>query len=185
MSLLVIAALAIALGLGLWRGGSLEALADTRLRWVALLAEGLLIQLVFDLWDPPGLSRAGALAVLLISNAAVAAFLMLNRQVPGMLLIAVGVLLNTVVITANQAMPVSVTAAAQADLDPPPAVSDDLKHERLDSDTRLAWLADVIPVPGVKEVLSVGDVVLACGVARLVYMQTTSRKRARSNATSG
>ena len=185
MSLSLLAALGIALGLGLWRGGSLEALADTRLRWVVLLVEGLLIQLAFDLWDPPGLTRAGALAVLLISNAAVVAFLMLNRQIPGMLLIAAGVLLNTIVITANQAMPVSPTAAARAGLEPPPAVSDELKHERLDADTRLSWLGDVIPVPGVKEVLSIGDVVLALGVARVVYMQTTSRRRATTNAASG
>ena len=185
MSLSLVAALAVSLTLGLWRGGSLEALADTRLRWLVLLVEGLLIQVVFDLWDPAGLTRAGGLAVLLVSNAAVAGFLMLNRQLPGMLLIAVGLLLNTIVITANQALPVSPAAAARAGLDPPPAVSDALKHERLDSGTRLPWLADVIPVPGVKEVLSFGDVVLALGVARVVYMQTTSRRRATTNAASG
>ena len=185
MSLSLVAALAISLGLGLWRGGSLEALAETRLRWVGLLVEGLLIQLVFDLWDPPGLTRSGALAVLLISNAAVGAFLMLNRHVPGMLVIAAGLLLNVTVITANQAMPVSAAAAARAGLDPPPVVSDELKHERLDSETRLSWLADVVPVPGVKEVLSLGDIVLALGLGRLVYMKTTSQKRARSSAASG
>ena len=185
MSLSLVAALAISLALGLWRGGSLDALAETRLRWLVLLVEGLLIQVVFDLWDPPGLTRAGALAVLLVSNAAVVAFLMLNRQVAGMLLIAAGVLLNVAVITSNQAMPVSATAAARAGLDAPPAVSDDLKHERLDSETRLPWLADVIPVPGVKEVLSLGDIVLALGLARVVYMQTTSRKKARPSEASG
>ena len=185
MSLSIVLTLAVALTAGLLRGGSLASLADTRLRWLVLLFEGLIIQVAFDLWDPPGLTTTGGLAVLLVSNAAVAGFLLLNGRVPGMLIIGLGLLLNTVVITANQAMPVSAAAAARAGLDPPPRISDDLKHERLDSDTRLGWLGDVIPIPGIKEVLSLGDVVLALGVGRVVYMQTTARKRVTPVEASG
>ena len=178
MALSLLVVVAIALIAGLFRGGSLASLAETRVRWLTLLFEGLLVQLVFDVWDPPGLTDAGALGVLLLSNAAVGGFLLLNRRIHGMLIVGFGLLLNTIVITANQAMPVSASAASAAGLEPPPAISDDLKHERLNSETRLGWLGDVIPVPGLNEVLSIGDVVLALGAGRLVYMQTTATGRA-------
>lgn len=174
MSLTLIAAVLIALIAGLLRGGSLEALAQTRVRWLVLLVEGLLVQLVFDIWDPAGLTNEGALAVLLVSNASVLSFVILNRAIPGMLLIAGGLLLNTVVITANQAMPVSASAAETAGTEVPSAKEDDLKHELLEDDSKLGFLGDVIPLPGLKEVLSVGDILLALGVARVVYAQTTS-----------
>lgn len=175
-----------ALGIALWRGGSLQALADTRVRWLLLLLQGLLIQVAFDVWDPPGLTRTHALGVLLISNAAVATFVVLNLRIPGMLLIGAGVVLNTLVIGLNGAMPVSVGASSVAGVEPPSASADDLKHERLSDDTRLPWLGDVIPVPGLKEVLSVGDVLLAVGMARLVYVRTTSERRsARATEASG
>ena len=177
MSLTLIAALLIALIAGLLRGGSLEALAQTRVRWLVLLIEGLLVQLVFDIWDPPGLTDDGALAVLLVSNLSVLTFLILNRAIPGMLLVAGGLLLNTIVITANQAMPVSASAAETAGTEAPSADDNSLKHELLEDDTKLGFLGDVIPVPGLNEVLSIGDIVLAVGVGRVVYAQTTSGSR--------
>ncbi len=175
LSLVVIAAGALAFGL--WRGGSLQALADTRVRWLLLLFEGLSIQVAFELWDPPGLTASHAVAVLLISNLAVGAFVALNWRIPGMLLIAAGLLLNTVVIAVNQAMPVSARASSMAGLQAPSQTDDDLKHEPVTEDTKLGWLADVIPIPGVKEVLSLGDVVMAAGIARLIYARTTAERR--------
>ena len=165
-----------ALAIGLWRGGSVHALADTRVRWLLLLFEGLLIQVAFDVWDPPGLTPALAVAVLVISNVAVAAFILINVRIAGMLLIGAGLVLNTVVITANGAMPVSAGASATAGLEPPSDSDDDLKHERVTEDTTFGWLADVIPIPGLKEVLSVGDLVMAAGIARLIYARTTSAR---------
>ena len=183
MSISLIAALVIALTAGLLRGGSLEQLAQTRVRWVILLIEGLLVQLVFDIWDPDGLTSDGELAVLLISNLSVLAFVLLNRAIPGMWLIATGLLLNTVVISANQAMPVSASAADTAGIEAPTPATDDIKHELLDDDTKLGFLGDVIPVPGVGEVLSIGDVVLALGVGTVVYVQTTGGRAARRKRT--
>lgn len=179
MSLSLIIALIVALVAGLLRGGSLESLGGTRVRWIALLLAGLVVQLVFDIWDPPGLTNDGALAVLLLSNLAVFAFVLINWELPGMLLVAVGLLLNTVVITANQAMPVSASAADTAGIEPPSSDTDDLKHELAGDDTILGFLGDVIPVPGLGEVLSIGDIALALGVGRVVYVQTTGGRAAR------
>ncbi|MDQ3985115.1 MAG: DUF5317 domain-containing protein [Actinomycetota bacterium] len=177
MSWSIVVALVLAAVLARFRGGSFQLLADTRLRWTILLFEGLLIQVLFDIWDPPGLTRSGALAVLIVSNVAVAAFIALNARMPGLLLAGLGLLLNVVVITANQAMPVSDSAAKTAGVAPPPESSTELKHERLDTDTKLPWLADVIPVPGLGEILSAGDIFLALGIGRLVYAQMSPKSR--------
>lgn len=179
MSWSIVIALVLAAVLARARGGSFSRLADTRFRWTILLFEGLLVQAAFDIWNPPGLTRSGALAVLIVSNFAVATFIALNARMPGLLLAGLGLLLNVVVITANQAMPVSATASRTAGLDPPPQSSTELKHERLDSETSLPWLADVIPVPGLKEILSVGDLFLALGIGRLVYVRMSPNRRTR------
>jgi hypothetical protein len=186
MSLSLVIVAVLALVAGLLRGGSLEALADTRVRWLLLLFEGLLVQVVFDVWDPPGLTASGALAVLVVSNVAVACFVALNLRVAGMWLIGLGLVANTTVIATNGAMPVSAGAAQTAGLEAPSEVDDDLKHERLDENTGLPWLGDVIPVPGLKEVLSVGDLLLAAGIGWLIYVRTTAgRASAKADAASG
>ena len=170
------------------RGGTLEALAATHFRWVGLVIEGLVVQAVFVVWEPDGLSRSGALWVVILSNAAITGFLVINRRIPGMLLTAAGVGMNLAVILLNGAMPVSADGAQTAGLDPP---TDGLalKHEQMGSDTQLRWMADVIPVPGVGEVWSAGDVVIALGIGRLVYARMQSRparkKRSRAGEVSG
>jgi hypothetical protein len=103
-----------------------------------------------------------------------------------MWLIGLGLVLNTLVIWTNGAMPVSAGASQAAGLEAPSAVDDDLKHERLGDETVVPWLGDVIPVPGLKEVLSIGDLVIAAGIGWLIYARTTSgRATAKAGATSG
>lgn len=151
---------------GLVRGGSLDGLAMTRFRFVWLLFAGLIAQVAFGIWDPAWLSEAGRLGVVLGSNALVALFLALNRQLPGMWLAALGLVLNIAVIAPNGAMPVSLEAAELAGEGP----SDlGLKHEAMTDETVFPWLGDVIPLPGMQILLSIGDVALALGIARLVY----------------
>ncbi len=162
--LIIAAALAVA------RGGSLQALAATHFELGPVLFAGLAVQLGFDIWAPEWLTRDGALGILIVSNIAVVAFLAMNRHLPGLWLVALGLLLNLIVIGANGAMPVSVEGARAAGL-PPPPVEGTVKHERVDEDTKLPWLADVIPLPGMRQILSVGDFILILGLARLVYVQ--------------
>jgi hypothetical protein len=167
--------------LGTLRGGSLDSLSRTKLRWWGLLVLGLGLQLLFGYWQPAWLNRAAAVATVLSSNAAIAVFVWANRHLPGMLLVGAGLLLNVIVIAANGAMPVSPGASRIAHV--PRSLSDPgIKHERLDSDTALPWLGDVIPVPRLGEVMSVGDVVLAVGLGVLVYTQTKTAKPKSSMA---
>lgn len=163
------------------RGGSLNGLAETTFRWTPLLVGALVLQITFLYWDPEWLGSRGGLAVVLASNGAVAVWLLVNRTLPGLLLAAAGMALNVLVIAANGAMPVLESSAERAGIG---QSLDDagIKHERLDEDTVLPWLGDAIPVRPFKEVLSVGDVVLALGLCRVVDRRMTKDKRPRHRA---
>ena len=187
--ILVLLLAVVAAVYGLVRGGSLESLARTDFRFVWVLFAGLFVQVAFDLWDPDWLSETGDLVVLLTTHVAVAAFLALNRHLPGMWLAAGGLLLNVLVIGVNGGMPVSLEAAEVAGISDFSAWG--IKHEPLTDDTLLPWIADVIPVPGFKKLISIGDVVLAAGIGWLVYRRTLEvepnedRDEVRPRATSG
>jgi hypothetical protein len=182
MELALIAAV-VAAAAGLIRGGSLTSLADTRFRWRWLLFIALAVQILFVYWSPEGWSRADLRWVLLASTAGVAVFLTINFRLPGMLLAALGLAMNVLVIASNSAMPVS-EAAADAAGAGTRGVESGFKHEPLDDDTRLPVLADVIPVPVTRSVLSAGDVLLITGITYLVYRRTAGgRRRGRHSFT--
>jgi hypothetical protein len=172
MLLAIVAAVGAAL-VGRVRGGSLDALAATKLRWPVFLVAGLGLQIGFALWSPSWTNEAIAVAVVIASDVLVGVFVVANRRLAGMVTIGMGLLLNLVVIAANGAMPVSPGAARIAGARVP-GPHPDIKHERLGRATILPLLGDVIPLPHLGEVMSVGDVVLAIGIARLVYLRTTS-----------
>ncbi|MDP9405291.1 MAG: DUF5317 domain-containing protein, partial [Actinomycetota bacterium] len=102
-------------------------------------------------------------------------------------LVVVGAALNAVVIFANGAMPVSreaLLAVARHPYEFAPG-----KHRLLEPGDPLPWLADVVPLPLLRTVVSVGDVVLAAGIALLVtnLMRRAPRiagRRARATADS-
>jgi hypothetical protein len=165
------------------RGGSLKALAETQFTWVGLVLAGLALQLAAQIWAPPWLDGGAGTAVIVVSNLLVVAFLWANRRHPGVALIGIGLALNVLVIGLNGAMPVSVEAARSAGVPAPPEGRADVEHERLNDDTRLPWMADVLAIPHAQQVFSVGDVVLGLGVAQLVYRRATSNKRGRRAAT--
>lgn len=154
---------------GRLKGGSLENLASTSFRWLPLLFASLLVQVGFGIWDPPWLTETAGLSITLTSMLGVAVFLARNRHHPGTLLAALGLALNVLVIGANGAMPVSADAAEVAGIDTSQLEDAGIKHERMTDATRLSFLGDVIPVPGTQIVISIGDVILAAGLARLTY----------------
>ncbi|MDQ3964447.1 MAG: DUF5317 domain-containing protein [Actinomycetota bacterium] len=170
MSFVLIVA-AVCAGVAVLRGGSLRRLADTSFRHVWLLVTGAIISLAAAFWNPPWLGDVGALAVTIVVLVCAVVFLLANRDLPGIGIAGVGLAINTVVVLVNGAMPVSADAArianARGSLSDP-----GLKHEVMGPETNLAWLADRIPLPGARIVLSAGDVVLAAGIGRLVYKRT-------------
>ncbi len=164
--ILVILVLAVVVGLA--RGGRLGNLADASIRLWWLLPIGLAMQVAANLVPRPD-EGVSALAVSLILGSYVPLLVVvtLNRRAAGMWLAAVGILMNFSVIAANQGMPVAAEAAVVAG-----AESTDLeldaKHRLLDEDSRLPFLADVIPLDLFNQVVSLGDVFLAVGLGQFL-----------------
>jgi hypothetical protein len=156
------------------RGGRLSRIAEADLRWSWLLFAGLGLQIVVDQVTGRGpLAPGQGYGLLLASQLLVLGWVVVNRWRPGMLLILVGLVLNAVVIGANGAMPVAPEAIADIGLagaQVPPG-----KHELLTEATRLKFLADIYPLPPLRTIVSIGDVVLAAGLIPLIHHLMTFR----------
>ncbi|MGH2450014.1 MAG: DUF5317 family protein [Candidatus Limnocylindria bacterium] len=144
--------LGVAAGL-IFGGGRASRLAELRVAWWPLLAGAIAARL--------GAVALGdlALAAYLLGFAGIVAVAARNFRLPGMTLIAAGSALNLLVIALNGAMPVDPAALSAAGTVMPA----DPLHEPMDGDTRLGFLGDVIPIPVVRLVYSVGDVLIAAG----------------------
>ncbi|HVE97778.1 MAG TPA: DUF5317 domain-containing protein [Mycobacteriales bacterium] len=161
--------------IGYARGGSLATLSHLSLPgwplvFLALAAQGLGALVAATSSLAP---RAAYVAGLLVSAVLVTAFMVRNRHLRGVPLIAAGFVLNAAVVAANGAMPVSLWAARHAGIETAGLVAGtDVRHEVATDATRLRLLADVIPVPTpvdrARSVVSAGDVVLAAGIGVLV-----------------
>jgi hypothetical protein len=178
----VLTVLVIAVVIGYARGGRLRRVADADLRRTWLLFVGVAVQLGVDAaaardWLPDA-GRSGW-SLLLLSQLLVVGFVASNRRLPGMWLIACGLVANAVVIAANNAMPVDPAAIRAIGLEGaevPPG-----KHTLMTGSTRLPWLADIVPVPPLRSIISVGDVAIAAGLLPLAHaLMTTPSPRTRS-----
>lgn len=86
------------------------------------------------------------------------------RHLPSLLL-AVGVILNLVVVVANGGMPVDPAALASVGRELGDVTGSFFgKHVVMDDATRFGWLGDRIPVPVQRNVVSAGDVVMAVAI---------------------
>jgi hypothetical protein len=122
-----------------------------------------------------------------VSGTLLAQFVIRNTGLPGIPLAGLGLLLNAAVIILNGAMPVSLEAAARSGVSVEQLdLAGGARHEPLDAGTRLAPLADVVPapVPGLREVTSAGDLLLAAGLGLFVFggMQPRRRTHPRGSA---
>lgn len=163
------AVVAIVLGgvLGLATGGRLQNLGEHRLAAWWVMPVGIALQLVSARLNDGNSDTAFAL--LLASYVALAAFAVANWRIFGMAAVAVGLGLNLLVIAVNEGMPVRRAAVVDAGI----AANDNelskislkSKHHYETAEDSLMPLADVIPVRPLREVLSVGDVVMSIGIA--------------------
>ncbi|MGH2807567.1 MAG: DUF5317 domain-containing protein [Actinomycetota bacterium] len=161
----------IAATVAIFRGGSLVRLAETRVSGIVLLVVAVAVQVAaVTISSAQDLGETTVALIFLFVNALVAAFIYQNRRLPGIWVLAGGLLLNTLVIAANGGMPMAQTAANIAgfgdDLD-----QIDVEHELMTPATRLKALGDVIPVPRAQLVVSLGDVLLALGIGRFVFVR--------------
>jgi len=165
---LVVCVLLAGLLLGWLTGGSLDQLGGVPLRRRRLVLLALVTQALGSVVGGPAYPLG-----LLVSALLVAAFLATNRGIRGTGLVALGLLANAVVVGLNGAMPVSEVAAGRAGVSTQDLLTgDDSRHTVSGAQTRLPWLGDVIavPLPLRPEVVSIGDVLVAAGLAQLVVL---------------
>lgn len=170
----------IALALAIARGGSFQNLATLPLRGIPWLALALALQVALYL---PGIRAAPVVAAhggLLYSATLIPAAIgaLANWRLDAAVRVAtLGLALNALVIAANGGYMPTNAAAMRAVRGP--AMVRAIADRRLFNNTRLATpstrlvtLSDVIPVPlppGTGNVYSIGDLLIAAGVAALVY----------------
>ena len=164
----ILLVLVVAIVVGWLRGGRLRNLTEIRVRAWWLLPLGFLILAASSF--VPGDYHELAVALVLISYIPLLIFVWLNREASGIWIAGVGILMNFTVITLNGGMPVLEEAAMIAGETGDLVL--DAKHVLLTEDTRMPFLADIIPLPGA--VLSLGDVFLAIGVA--VFLEDQMRQ---------
>lgn len=164
-----VVALVAGVGFGLITGGRPSNVGRRRLELVWLLVVSVALQVAAESLDLP--ERAG-LALVLVSYVGLAAFAIANSRLVGMPVVLVGLLCNLVVITANGGMPVeedAILAARVATVGEIQALDFGAKRHLATDDDMLLPLGDVIPVRPTREVISFGDLILAFGIADVVF----------------
>lgn len=163
------------------RGGRVTSLTRLPLHHVWLLFVPFLIQVIA--FAAPGEIIVGGAPLaqyLYVASLVVAAIgLVLNRQLPGVIWIAAGLALNALAILANGGfMPVDAGARAFAGM--PPLTERDMNVIPMTAETRLPFLADILPLPyffPFANVFSIGDVLIALG--GVIFIQSIVPPRHR------
>jgi hypothetical protein len=90
-------------------------------------------------------------------------------------LILAGAVLNGVAIAANDRMPYSPEAAAQSGLSPNATSA---KNQPADEQTTVPKLGDILPVPVLQKIVSIGDLLIGFGTAALLVLLMRPEDRA-------
>ena len=156
-------------------GGRLGALADLRFRAPGILVAAILAQVLIISVVPQG-SAALHNAVHLGTYVAVAAFVIANRRIPWVWLVALGGALNFAAIVANGGiMPAAPRALRGAGIVVDPA---EFTNSGAVAHPHLQFLGDVFWLPSswpVSNVFSVGDVLIVLGALLAMHCVCASR----------
>lgn len=187
--------IALALIVGALAGGGLPKLADLRLRWLPVLLLALVIRVGVVLMHENGIGTQLPLAWgIVVAYVLIFAFLWVNARVPGLQVAAVGIALNFLAVVINGGrMPIWPGAFEAAGFSPD-AVAGDPFHFLVSANSVAEFVAsgalfgDVvpIPIPIIRDVVSVGDLLLAIGIFwTIVYTMTRPDAPVRRGITFG
>jgi hypothetical protein len=150
-------------------GGKLSRLADVDLRGVPFIVTALVLQIVILSIVPNGHPTVHR-AIHLVSYGLAAAFLVINRRIPGMPVIALGALSNVAAIIANggqmPASPAALRAAGEA------VKSSGFVNSGVVAHPKLLVLGDIFAIPKwmpLHNVFSVGDVCVVVGASIAIH----------------
>jgi hypothetical protein len=164
-----VGALVVGVALGFATGGRVSNVDRRSLELVWMLVASVAIQAAAEVLDVPD---SAGLAMVLISYVGLTGFAFANVRLVGMPVVIVGLVCNIVVIAANGGMPVraeSILASRAATSDELDTLDFGAKRHLEDERDVIVFLGDIIPVRPTREVLSFGDLILAFGVADVVF----------------
>jgi hypothetical protein len=154
--------------------GRLSAIGDLPLRMPGLAVAGILAQVVIVSIVPEGLGGVHQV-VHLLSYALLGACAWLNRRIPGVLLIALGGLLNVIAIAANGGvMPLDPALVVHSTQEG----GQGFVNSGVVEHPRLLFLGDIFATPRdwpMANVYSIGDFVILLGVVILLHRVSGSR----------
>jgi len=174
MLILMALPVVVAVVIILLRGGRWTHLGRLRLRhpWLVWAAAGVqFLRLSEPSWVADLLP---VIAIWLLASAFVAVNLrsVPARARPWLVVFATGYTANTAAVAANGGMPFSARAAELAGFSAAEIASPKLGHPPLTADSALMPLADLIPVPLLQRVVSVGDLFMILGATLLLAALT-------------
>jgi uncharacterized protein DUF5317 len=162
---LLVAGAGVAVGLA--RGGALGGLGDpgVKARWLAVGC--LAVQAAVVVLPMPGV---GGFVLLVAALAALLGIARANGRLAGAPLLALGLLLNLIVVLANVGMPVAAATLERAGirLEQPAPHRPDAKHVLDRGDARLTLLGDRLAVRPLRAVTSYGTVIELAGLFLLL-----------------
>ena len=160
-------------------GGSLSKVAALPFRGVRWLVAALVLQ-VLVISVLTSLPHAVAVAGHIASYAMLAWVLWLNRRLPGVLVIAAGAAANGVTIALNDGtLPASRHALRAAGIH----LHAGFDNSGIVAHPHLAWLGDIMVTPSwlpMRNMLSIGDLLLLAGACILVFVSTRKTYAPRS-----
>lgn len=174
--------IALALIAGALLGGSLPRLTELRLRWIWVLGLALALRFLAGLvrqGEPDLHLPLGAFFV--VAYGLIFVWLWGNWRVPGLQIAAVGIGLNTLAVALNSGQMPIWSAAFTAAGFTPDALANDPFHFIMNAGSvsefvsRGGIFGDVIPIPipVIRDVVSIGDTLLAAGIFwAIVYSMT-------------
>lgn len=161
----VLAVTAIGVASALWSPQRVRRMADLRFHHVWLVWFAFLTQVIVFQWFAEHMPVWAVETIHFGTYGLVVVFVVLNRHLPGALVIAIGTSCNLLAIIANGGtMPADMDAWARAGLDPIPA--DVFNNSTALSDPKLLFLGDVFATPAgwpLANVFSIGDVLIVVG----------------------
>jgi hypothetical protein len=178
--MLLIAGAALGLVAGLLTGGSMGNLLGRRLRWPLVVIAAFLVK-ELEFRSPLGTSPLGPPAFV-ISLAVLIAWTVWHRdELPGILLVSLGMTMNLAVTLANAGhMPVTVAAAYLG----PAQLREQgtwAEYALMGPGTHLGWLGDWVMFPGIvgrlfPQAYSPGDLASMVGLTLVLFLATRPRR---------
>ncbi len=185
----------VALIVGALAGGGLPRLADLKLRWTMLLVAALALRLAAGLTRETGIGADIPVGwAYIAAYGLIFAWLWGNWRVPGLQIASVGIGANMAAVLVNAGQMPIWSAAFYAAGFTDATIATDPFHFLLRADTVAAFVAqgglfgDVIPlpIPVIRDVISIGDVLLALGIFwAIVYSMTRANAPTRSSMAIG